>query len=83
MSNARHPAAHPPGSLAELPADAKERHDLLTKSRQEAFEKLCDTVYKEKGFTSDAIPLPETIAKLGLLDEKVSLFKTWPLFFSL
>ncbi len=56
---------------AELPADAKERHDLLIKLRQEAFEKLCDTVYKEKGFTPDAIPLPETIAKFGLLDEKV------------
>jgi len=55
---------------AELPAAAKERHDLLIKFRREAFEKLCDMVYKEKGFTPDAIPLPETIAKFGLLDEK-------------
>jgi aldehyde:ferredoxin oxidoreductase len=55
---------------AELPAGAKERHDLLIKLRREAFEKLCDAVYEEKGFSPDAIPLPATIAKFGLLDEK-------------
>jgi aldehyde:ferredoxin oxidoreductase len=57
-------------TVSEIPADQESRHNLLIKLRQEAFERLCDVVYQEKGFTPDAVPLPETIAKFGLLDER-------------
>jgi aldehyde:ferredoxin oxidoreductase len=55
---------------AGIPDDPKERHRLVMKLRAEAYEKLCDTVYKEKGYTRDGIPLPETVEKFGLLDDQ-------------
>ena len=54
----------------EIPADQEARHNLLIALRREAFERLCDVVYQEKGFTPDAIPLPKTIEKFGLLDDQ-------------
>jgi aldehyde:ferredoxin oxidoreductase len=54
----------------EIPPDREARHRLLIKLREEAFDRLCDVVYQEKGFTSEAIPLPETLEKFGLLDER-------------
>jgi hypothetical protein len=37
-----------------------------------AYQKLCDIVYEEKGFTSQAIPKRETVSKFGLMDEQAS-----------
>ena len=54
----------------KLPDTPEERHRLITKLRQQAYDRLCDSVYKEKGYTSDGIPLPETLEKFGLLDEQ-------------
>lgn len=54
----------------ELPADPRERHRLLMQLRQEAYQELCDSVYKEKGYTREGVPLPETLERFGLLDEK-------------
>ena len=53
-----------------VPADAQERHKLLMEKRQEAYHTLCDVVYKSKGFTSDAVPMRETVQKFDLLDEQ-------------
>jgi len=53
-----------------IPADPEERHKLVIGLRQEAYEQLCEAVYKEKGFTPDGIPLPETVEKFGLLDQQ-------------
>lgn len=54
----------------EPPKDPRERHRLLMELRQEAYQKLCDAVYKEKGYTPDGVPLPETLERFGLLDDK-------------
>lgn len=53
-----------------VPASPEERHELLIEKRKEAFQTLCDVVYKSKGFTPDAIPMRETVNKFGLLDEQ-------------
>ena len=34
------------------------------------YQQLCDVVYEEKGYSSDGIPLPETLNRFGLLDEQ-------------
>jgi aldehyde:ferredoxin oxidoreductase len=54
----------------KMPSDPGERHMLLMKMRREAYEKLCDAVYKEKGFSADGIPLRETVEKCGLMDSQ-------------
>jgi aldehyde:ferredoxin oxidoreductase len=54
----------------KVPEEPRERHELIIKLRQEAYERLCDSVYKEKGYTSDGIPLPDTLEKFDLLDEQ-------------
>jgi aldehyde:ferredoxin oxidoreductase len=54
----------------ELPGDPQARHRLIVDLRAKAYEKLCDTVYEEKGYTQDAIPLPETLEKFDLMDEQ-------------
>ena len=54
----------------EIPNDPEERHRMIMDLRQQAYQRLCDVVYKEKGYTSEAVPLPETLEKFGLLDDK-------------
>jgi len=54
----------------KIPADPRARHTLLLELRQEAYEKLCDEVYAEKGYTRDAVPLLELVEGFGLLDEQ-------------
>ena len=54
----------------EVPEIPEERHALLMDLRQKAYQNLCDVVYKEKGYTPDAVPLPETLERFGLLDDK-------------
>ncbi|HUU81627.1 MAG TPA: aldehyde ferredoxin oxidoreductase C-terminal domain-containing protein [Acidobacteriota bacterium] len=54
----------------KVPEEPEKRHGLIIKLRQEAYERLCDSVYKEKGYTSDGIPLPDTLEKFDLLDEQ-------------
>jgi aldehyde:ferredoxin oxidoreductase len=53
-----------------LPENPEERHQLIMKLRQQAYQSLCDAVYKEKGYNLDAVPLPETIEKFGLADNQ-------------
>jgi aldehyde:ferredoxin oxidoreductase len=53
-----------------IPASLEERHKLLMEKRMQAYQKLCDIVYEEKGFTSEGIPKRETVSKFGLLDEQ-------------
>jgi aldehyde:ferredoxin oxidoreductase len=53
-----------------LPEDINERHQLLVSLRKEAYERLCDTVYMEKGYDSNGVPLAETVDRLELMDNK-------------
>ncbi|MCX7970009.1 MAG: aldehyde ferredoxin oxidoreductase C-terminal domain-containing protein, partial [Negativicutes bacterium] len=34
--------------------------------RQEQYQKLCDAVYKRRGWTANAVPTPETLRKFGI-----------------
>jgi len=54
----------------EVPKTPEARHLLVTKLRENAYKHLCDAVYQHKGYTPDAIPLPETLEKFDLLDEQ-------------
>jgi len=38
--------------------------------RIEDYQRLCDIVYNEKGFSPEGIPLSETLEKYGLMDEQ-------------
>jgi aldehyde:ferredoxin oxidoreductase len=58
------------GEKAWLPESPEERHQMIIKLRQEAYQKLCDAVYKAKGYSQNAVPLPETLEKFDLLDDK-------------
>jgi aldehyde:ferredoxin oxidoreductase len=58
------------GENDSLPASPEDRHQTLVKLRQKAYQKLCDVVYEAKGYNSDAVPLPKTLEKFDLLDEK-------------
>jgi aldehyde:ferredoxin oxidoreductase len=61
-----------------IPENMEQRLALLTLSRLEAYQKLCDIVYQEKGYTSGAIPKRETVIRFGLLDEQaVKLLKKY------
>ncbi len=53
-----------------MPDSAEDKHKLLMEKRNQLFQKLCDTVYKEKGFSPDAVPLPGTVEKFGLMDDQ-------------
>jgi hypothetical protein len=65
---------------APLPADPRERHGLLVRLREEAYEQLCNEVYTAKGYTLNGIPLRETVEKFGLMDEKAdTLLKAFDL----
>ena len=54
----------------KLPDAKEDRHELIIDLRKKAYQNLCDVVYKEKGYNSDAVPLPETVKKFGLLDDR-------------
>jgi aldehyde:ferredoxin oxidoreductase len=53
-----------------LPDEKEERHRLIIELRQKAYQNLCDVVYQEKGYNLDAVPLPETVERFGLLDDQ-------------
>ena len=53
-----------------IPDDPKEKHQLIMDLRQKAYQRLCDAVYDEKGYTLDAVPLPETLERFDLLDDQ-------------
>ncbi|MDY7037051.1 MAG: aldehyde ferredoxin oxidoreductase C-terminal domain-containing protein, partial [Thermodesulfobacteriota bacterium] len=53
-----------------LPDNLSVRHKMIIDLRQQAYQRLCDAVYKEKGYTPDGVPLPETLDKFGLLDDQ-------------
>jgi aldehyde:ferredoxin oxidoreductase len=55
---------------SEVPDIPEKKHELLVEKRIEAYQKLCDIVYEEKGFTPDGIPKRETVDKFGLMDEQ-------------
>jgi aldehyde:ferredoxin oxidoreductase len=57
---------------ANLPESAEQRMGLLIEKRIEAYQELCDIVYKKKGYTSDGILKRETVVKFGLLDEQAN-----------
>jgi aldehyde:ferredoxin oxidoreductase len=44
----------------------EERLRLLQDHRREQFERLCDAVYREKGYDADAVPLRSTLERLGM-----------------
>jgi aldehyde:ferredoxin oxidoreductase len=63
-----------------VPADPKARHKLIIELRRQAYERLCDEVYKVKGYTPNGIPLPETLERFDLLDDQArSLLKAFDL----
>ena len=53
-----------------LPASMEERLEMLIELRKKAYQRLCDAVYQEKGYTPDGVPLPETLERFGLLDDR-------------
>ncbi len=53
-----------------LPAKLEDRLNMIIGLRKENYRKLCDTVYAAKGYTPDGVPLPETLERFGLLDER-------------
>ena len=53
-----------------IPGDPQLKHRMIIKLRQDAYKKLCDAVYRKKGYTQDAVPLPSTLERFGLLDDK-------------
>ncbi len=55
---------------AEIPENADERLQLLIAKRKEAYQKLCSIVYEKKGYTSEGVPMRETVNRFGLLDEQ-------------
>jgi aldehyde:ferredoxin oxidoreductase len=55
---------------ANSPEDPVKRHRLIMELRQKAYQRLCDAVYDEKGYTPDAVPLPETLERFDLLDDR-------------
>jgi aldehyde:ferredoxin oxidoreductase len=53
-----------------LPDNKEERHRLIVELREQAYQMLCDAVYEEKGYDLDGVPLPETVEKFDLLDDR-------------
>jgi hypothetical protein len=54
------------------------RHELIVSLRQQAYARLCDAVYQEKGYSEDAVPLLPTIEKFDLLDDQaLALLNTY------
>jgi hypothetical protein len=60
------------GTNAALPESPEERHQAILTLRRQAYQKLCDEVYKAKGYTSQGVPLRKTLEKFDLLDEKAA-----------
>jgi aldehyde:ferredoxin oxidoreductase len=58
------------GTDATLPESPEERHQAILNLRRQAYQKLCDVVYKAKGYTPEGLPLRKTLEKFELLDEK-------------
>ena len=60
-----------PEELAAIPV--REKRELLMTHRKEQLRRLIDIYYRERGWNSLGIPMPETLKELGLwgfLDEK-------------
>ena len=55
---------------ARIPESPQDRHRMILELRQEAYQRLCDTVYQKKGYTPDGVPLPETLERRGVLDDQ-------------
>jgi aldehyde:ferredoxin oxidoreductase len=55
-----------------FPTSIEAKLDLVIKKRKEAYQKLCDIVYENKGFTSNGVPKRETVKKFDLLDEQAN-----------
>ena len=53
-----------------FPDDPSDRHRLIMTLREKAYQDLCDAVYREKGYSPDAIPLPETLERFDLADDQ-------------
>ncbi|NIR16634.1 MAG: hypothetical protein GWN86_23015, partial [Desulfobacterales bacterium] len=53
-----------------FPDEKEERHRLIMELRQQAYQNLCDAVYQEKGYNLDGVPLPKTVEKFDLLDDR-------------
>jgi aldehyde:ferredoxin oxidoreductase len=53
-----------------FPDEKEERHRLIIELRQQAYQNLCDAVYQEKGYNLDGVPLPKTVEKFDLLDDR-------------
>ncbi|NIR18153.1 MAG: hypothetical protein GWN86_31365, partial [Desulfobacterales bacterium] len=58
------------GTDAALPESPEERHQAILNLRRQAYQKLCDEVYKAKGYTPQGIPVRKTLQKFELLDQK-------------
>ena len=54
----------------KIPDDPESRHNLVLNLRQDAYDKLCDEVYKAKGYTLNAIPLIDVVETFDLLDDQ-------------
>jgi aldehyde:ferredoxin oxidoreductase len=60
------------GTDAALPESPEERHQAILNLRRQAYQRLCDVVYKAKGYTPEGVPLRKTLEKFDLLDEKAA-----------
>ena len=53
-----------------LPDDLAARHGMIIELREQAYQQLCDAVYREKGYTPDGVPLLETLERFDILDDQ-------------
>jgi aldehyde:ferredoxin oxidoreductase len=44
----------------------EEKIAVLRKYREDQYQKLCDAVYKRRGWTENAVPKLETLERLGM-----------------
>ena len=45
---------------------SEEKVDIMRKFREEQYQKLCDAVYKRRGWSNNGIPTIEHLKKLGI-----------------
>jgi hypothetical protein len=57
-------------AVDEIPDSPQARHRRIIELREKAYDRLCDVVYREKGYNAAGVPLPDTLERLGILDDQ-------------
>jgi aldehyde:ferredoxin oxidoreductase len=56
-----------------VPDNPEGKHKLIIELRKNAYQRLCDVVYLEKGYSQEGIPLPETVERFDLMDKQARM----------